>query len=170
MSASAPGTTKVLVPSPSPSPSSLLFTDEPLFFSASDEEPQPPPSIEREEAEVENLSERPQTPTRWVVPAGLLEWTGPAGLIEWREEQVKAAEGDDDLVVLEFVLTPRAAGANEESAEVLVVDGASEGLEAAGDSDVVEVIWAVEGLEVTEAVEAVAAERQVQPKVCGNRN
>ena len=81
------------------------------------------------------MSERPQTPTRWVVPAGLLEWTGPAGLIEWREEQVEAAEGDDDLIVLKFVLTPRAAGANEEGAED------AEGEEA----DVVEQVEATEG-------------------------
>ena len=64
MSASAPGWTKVLAPRPSPSPSSLS-SDEPLFFPASDEEPQLPPSIEREEAEVvemEGMSERPRNP------------------------------------------------------------------------------------------------------------
>ena len=55
--------------------------------------------------------------TTCIVLAGLLEWTGPAGLIEWREEQVKATEGDSDLVVLEFALGPRAARANEESTE-----------------------------------------------------
>ena len=54
--------------------------------------------------------------------------------------------------------------------EVLGVDKASEGMEATRDLDVVEVIWAIKGLEATETMEAMATEQQVQPKVCGNQN
>ena len=119
--------------------------------------------------------------TTCILLARLLEWTGPAGLIEWREEQVKAAEGDGDIVELKYFLTPLAVGANKEGTEdtegeeagvveiiggmeVLGVDQASEGMEATGDLDIMEVIWAIKGLEATKAMEAVAAEWQVQPK------
>ena len=49
-----------------------------------------------------------------VLPARLLEWRGPARLIEWREEQVKAAEGDSDIIKLKYFSTLLAVGMNKE--------------------------------------------------------